>query len=451
MLVAIAYFASSRSGAATIVVGLAGFFVLTGRRWAAGGACALAMAAAVATVLYLSRLHELVNGPLDGASAAAQGKQAAVVLALIAVVTAGMHGLLSRRLVAFEPSRRTNRIAAVALVVAILAMLVAANPVARWRSFAEPPSAIARSAYVEHHFLSANGNWRWQYWQSAYEEFRTKPLLGRGANAFESWWAEHGRAIGFVGNAHSLYFQTLGDLGLLGLGLLLGGFGLGAVAGVRRTLRAPPELRDGAAAIAAGFVAYAIAAGLDWMWELPAVSIVGFALLGLAVGPTTENREPAPEMRPASSRRVAQARLARSRRERRRRGAIRLAVATFGVAILATQIDLYAFNDKLTGSQNAVARGDFAAARKAAEQAHTIEPWAATPFLQLALIEERRGRLPNARQRIRQALSREQADWRIWLIAARIETKSGNIRAASASLARARSLNPRSPIFAAGG
>jgi tetratricopeptide (TPR) repeat protein len=454
IIAAVVYLASSRSGAATFVIGLTGFFVLTGRRWAAAGACGLALVASVATVVYLSGLHELVNGPLDGASAAAQGKQAAVVLALIAALTAGMHTFLSRRLATFEPSRRTNRIAAGALAVAILASLVAANPVERLRSFAQPPSAIAKSAYIEHHFLSTNGTWRWQYWQSAFDEFLTKPLFGRGADAFEGWWAQHGQAVGFVSNAHSLYLETLGDLGLFGLGLLLGGFGVGVISGVRRTRRARPELRDTGAAVVAGFVAYAIATGVDWMWELPVVSIVGFALLGLAVGPATAQREPAHvqgEPPPAYSRGRVHATLARSRRGRRYRLALRFAAAIFCVAVLAAEIDLYAVNEKITQSQNAVALGDFAGARMAAEEAHTIEPWAANPLLQLALIEERLGRLRLANNWIRQALARESGDWRIWLVAARIETKTGNIDAASRSLARVRSLNPRSPIFATSG
>jgi Flp pilus assembly protein TadD len=41
-------------------------------------------------------------------------------------------------------------------------------------------------------------------------------------------------------------------------------------------------------------------------------------------------------------------------------------------------------------------------------------------------------------------------DWHVWLVAARIQAKRGELAAARRSLRRARSLNPRSPLFARG-
>jgi Flp pilus assembly protein TadD len=87
------------------------------------------------------------------------------------------------------------------------------------------------------------------------------------------------------------------------------------------------------------------------------------------------------------------------------------------------------------------------AAVDAAHAARAIAPWAPTPYLQLALIREQSGDLEVARTRIREALDRDETDWRLWLVSARIETKLGSVATATRHLARARALNPRSPAF----
>jgi Flp pilus assembly protein TadD len=50
--------------------------------------------------------------------------------------------------------------------------------------------------------------------------------------------------------------------------------------------------------------------------------------------------------------------------------------------------------------------------------------------------------------RIGEAIDRDRTDWRLWLVSARIETEAGNITEARSDLRRAKSLNPRSPLFA---
>ena len=45
------------------------------------------------------------------------------------------------------------------------------------------------------------------------------------------------------------------------------------------------------------------------------------------------------------------------------------------------------------------------------------------------------------------ATAREQTNWRNWLVLARLEAKQGHADAAIRAYARAKSLNPRSPLF----
>ena len=89
-----------------------------------------------------------------------------------------------------------------------------------------------------------------------------------------------------------------------------------------------------------------------------------------------------------------------------------------------------------------------AEALDAAEEAHDIQPWAASPQLQHALAEEQAGSLQAARGSILQAIDDDPSDWRLWLTRARLETKLGEVKHAGRSLRHAQRLNPRSTLFA---
>ena len=126
-----------------------------------------------------------------------------------------------------------------------------------------------------------------------------------------------------------------------------------------------------------------------------------------------------------------------------------LRVSLLGVALLCMvgqAVPLLAQRE-IARSRDAAARGDGVDARDAALRARDIQPWAASPYLQLALIDERLGRLRAARDEVESALERDSSDWRLWLVAARVNTKLGRIEDGRNALARAVELNPRSPLF----
>ena len=119
---------------------------------------------------------------------------------------------------------------------------------------------------------AARGGDRAWYWHVAWQEASAFPIAGRGAGTFELAWLEEQPIPVSVVDAHSLYLETLAELGLVGLGLL-------ALA------LAPPlvaAFRGASAAAAGGYVAFLFHAGLDWDWELPAVTVAGL-LCGAAV------------------------------------------------------------------------------------------------------------------------------------------------------------------------
>jgi hypothetical protein len=122
------------------------------------------------------------------------------------------------------------------------------------------------------------------------------------------------------------------------------------------------------------------------------------------------------------------------------------AVLAAGAALIASAIALTA-QLELDSSQKSSRSGDLTAAAHTARAAAAIEPWAAAPRVQLALVEERAGDLRGALDAIGEAAERDREDWKIWLIAARLNVKAGDVPAGERALARSRQLNPRATIF----
>jgi hypothetical protein len=80
-------------------------------------------------------------------------------------------------------------------------------------------------------------------------------------------------------DAHSLYVETLAELGPIGLVLLAVALSVPIVAAVR--VRDDPL----AAGAAAAYAAFLVHAGLDWDWEMPAVTLAGLLCgVGVLVG-----------------------------------------------------------------------------------------------------------------------------------------------------------------------
>ena len=436
-LAAVIYLTSSRGGVAVAGIGSVLFVLLTRERVAALLAVVFVGAGSTWAVFVLHARAELVNAP-GTAAATSQGRAAGGLIAL-GCVAAGLLWFAATRVAgrALSPGPRVERIAAVAFVAVLLAGIVAAHPVRRFDSFKlyAGPAAAAPSGskdFTQSHLLSGSGTGRWQQWTGAIDEWRTKPLIGRGAGSFGAWWAQHGTLPGFITDAHSLYAETLGELGILGFMFLIATFGAGLLAVVLR-LRATTG-RDHAtvAALGATLVAYMVGAGVDWVWELTVVALVAFVVLGLLTGPATLPADPA-DTAPVRS------------------GLWRLApVAAVAVSagVLYSQAVPVLADLRLRSSEAAIARGDVAAAAKKALDAHSVEPWAATPYLQMALVAEQGGHLAEAQLSIREAIRRDRTNWRLWLVQARVQTKRGFVDAAVRSLNRAAALNPRSSLFA---
>jgi tetratricopeptide (TPR) repeat protein len=98
-------------------------------------------------------------------------------------------------------------------------------------------------------------------------------------------------------------------------------------------------------------------------------------------------------------------------------------------------------------SQDAAQAGDLTGALEDAKSAENVQPDAAAPRLQQALVLETEGDLAAAAAAARAATERESTNWQLWMVLSRIEAQRGNAEAAIRFYDKARSLNPISPVF----
>jgi len=424
VIAAVMYLASSRGAFVAAAIGMLGFLVLTPRRWSAAAAIAVAGFGSVAAVAAFRHKLALVNGKMDTAIGVSQGHRAALMIGAACVVGALLWlGLdeLGRRLP--SPPRSVGVAAAVIAAVLAIGAIVASHPVRKFDQFRTVQAhGLKPSTFVQTHLLASSGSGRWQFWGAAISEFRAHPLNGGGAGSYYAWWLQHGSIPFFTTSAHSVYLETLAELGIVGFLLLLG-FVVVAVTGAIRSawFLKRPEI---AAAAACG-IAFFVAAAYDWVWQLAGVAIVGVGMLGVALGARASTRQ----------------------LSRNRISVVRPALAIVAVGAVIAQFVLLAAGIHLRNSQASVRAGDMDRARTQALAAKGIEPWATAPYVQLALIAETEKQYGLAEQWIREAVDRSPRDWALWWSAARIEREWGNVDQAKRDLAEAKRLHPHSELF----
>ena len=438
------YLTVSRGGLLALGVGIIVFLAFAPRRLPAIGTLSVAGAGAAILVSGASQRDALQDG-LTTSTALHQGTEllwlAAIVCAGVAFLQTAM-GLAARHLerpAALAPTRRTVAAGGMALAVLACALAVATGVPGwagdRWQEFKAPNGAIAKASSedVFSRLAVTNGQDRYQFWQSALDANATDPMRGIGPGTFEYWWARNGTTFGFIRDAHSLYFETLAETGIVGLGLLGGLLAFLLVAAVTRSLRASPAMRTWLAAAAGGSAAFMCAAALDWVWELGAIAMAVLLLGAVLVAGRDDDGASAARNATGASRSVGA-----------RAGLVLLAVLALG-AIAVPMAGALATRD----SRDAVADGKLAVALQASRSAERLQPYAATPRLQQALVLEKAGALAAAAAAAKAASSEEPTNWRTWFILARIQARDGKTTSALRALREAKRLNPRSPLLTA--
>ncbi|HEY8467444.1 MAG TPA: O-antigen ligase family protein [Solirubrobacterales bacterium] len=427
-----AFFTFSRGGTAAAVLAVCVLLLLHPRRVELAIAAIVPVAASVALVLAAAQRDALEDEPAS-ALAASQADSLLVVTVIVCVLaalaqlglaTARRRGVIPPLAVPRRPALVATGIAALLFCVGALAADLPGYADDRWEQF----KAGGGTGSGAERFTSESGNGRYEYWSAAVDAGRSDPLVGIGPGTFEYWWARTATVPGFVRDAHSLYLETFGELGVVGL-LLLTAFlavALGAVA-VRAARRGSLERNSLLAAAAGSVAAFCFAAQFDWVWELTVIPVAVLLVVAAALGPAGE------------SRRRETSRFQRVRLPLPARVAL-VGMAAVAIVLIALPLGTNAF---LRESQRAAQAGDLDDALASARSAVRLQPHAATPRLQEALVLELAGEPDQALAAARAATEREPTNWRTWLVRSRLAAEANRPAEALEAFERARELNPR--------
>jgi O-antigen ligase len=416
----------SRGGLAVAAVGIVAYVVLGRPRGVLSALIATAPGIAIAMkVTYDSTL--LSNGAPVTPPVVSQGHH----LGLVVLGCIGLTVVLRVVLLAldhrFEGERspidryyRQLRAAAWVGVVVIVAGAVALGaPSAisnRWNQFVNQQYTAA--PLVRDRLGSAANGDRLALWDIEVNSFKAHPLDGTGADTFEILYYEHRKTTYVVVNAHSLYVETLGDLGIVGAVLILM-FVLGTLVGLAPARRG----RDRAlyAALFSAGLAWALAAGVDWDWQMPAASLWFAALGGLGLGRAGWIATSAPGWRGLRAFAV---------------GAAVVACGVFPALVLASQV-------RLNEATAAYAAGNCTRADRLARSSLKVLATRAPPWQVLALCDADAHHYWASLQALASGLAQDPHSWELAAALAATRAKLG--LDARAQAATALSLNPLDP------
>lgn len=390
----------SRGAIVAAILGVLAYTVLGRPLGLLGGALAAAPTTALALVeAYGAELLSSENP--TGPAAIAQGHELAPVLlacalgaGLVRLALTPVDDLLERHFergaVATAGVTGGPRLAAVtamvalALVTLLLALDVPDRVERQYARFVEGNSLA--TVETRDRLTSAAHNGRLDHWKVAVDSFRAARLQGQGAGTYQVLWARDRRVNFNVLDGHSLYLESLAELGVVGLALLVVALLTLAVA---LALRARGPQRSLYAAVLAAGLAWAVHAGVDWHWEMPAVTTWVFALGGLAVA--------APAGAPSRGRGPAQ---------------LTRIVAALGCLLVAVTPALAALSQQpLEESVAAFRRGDCTRSADTALASISYLSVRPQPFELLAYCDVRAGLSELAVKSMRKALARDPANW----------------------------------------
>lgn len=421
LLMATFFFTFSRGAWIALLLGLLAACALDPRRLQLLAALvALAPWPALAVVLgYRSKALTTTTSSL--AAASHQGHRLVlwiVVLSLVAAAVGLALGLLEGRLQVPGTARRAFAAALALLAVVALALV--------WTHWGSPPS-FARKAYdsllappkptgtdLSRRLLDLSSNGRVELWRVAWHDVRSNPLAGKGAGTFQQSWAAHRPIAGKALDAHSLYLQTLGELGAIGLAVLLIGLVAPLAAAVKARHTPFVPIAFGA------YVAFLVHGGVDWDWQLTGVGVAG---LLCAVALVCSASPDVPEVRLTMRARIAAA-------------AVVLALASFAFASVMANVPL-------NSAQAAADTGNWSSSAAAARKAMRWAPWSSQPWRLLGEAQLAQADIASARRSFRTAVAKDPGNWELWIDLGLASTGTEQRRA----LETAVRLNPRDPTI----
>ncbi len=436
------YFTYSRGGLLAAAIACACLVVLSHDRLWLLATLAVGALGAVPALLAVQGYNSLSEN-FDDPQIAAQGHKVLAILAagsLIATLLFAGLGRLERRQGRFTDralavSRNPRLLRGIALVATLLAIAAALAVGGRaWDRFTspdlQPPSSSAS------HITDLSGSGRSEFWRVARDSFEERPVLGSGAGTFRFSWYELRHNSEPNTDAHSLYLQAFAELGVVGGLLVLALMGMLLWTGFAAWRAAEDPRRDLYAALLGACLAFAVCSAIDWFWQIAVLTSVFFLAAGVLVA--------------ARCQQLARLRATGNGHEDRRRFGLSVAGLAIAWISMLALVGPLLVDREIDSSNSAVEEGNLASAVSHAENARKIEPWATSPYKQLGLLAEREGNYPLAVERLDQAIDREDDNWLLYYLRARVKHLAGEGAAARADLAEARRLNPEEKCLEGG-
>ena len=292
--------------------------------------------------------------------------------------------------------------------------------------------------------LTSAGSMQALYWSYALDVFDTSPAVGAGAGAYPVADQRFMTGPALADYAHSYVFQTLADLGLVGIALSLAvaiGWGFAAIraTGPFRA-RAPggsSAERVGLLTLSTVVITFAVHSAIDWTWFVPGDAVIALLCAGWVAGRGPETGQHAPG-------RPSLARLARSP----------LAAATAAAAIALALIIGWSQWQPLRSEQAATA-GSIALASDRINAARADElsaiarnPLDITPLIYLGYSYAQAGNLRLAQATFDRAIALQPSNAASWKALWEFDSSwSYDLSAGEHALYAAIDLNPWDPLL----
>jgi O-Antigen ligase len=411
------YLTFSRGSALALGVGLVSALLYDRRRLQLASALLLTAPAPAVATLVAGRSRGLTHSHEPLTVAVRDGHHLArSLLVLVPATIACVLVLILLERISFPLGLRIAFGAVlVAVPVAVLGVAVAKLGGPRhlaanvYRHFRAAPGDKLSSRDLNERFLSLASNGRVDLWRIAWKDVGAHPVLGSGAGTFASQWFRYRRAPTTAHDAHSLYLETLAELGPPGLILLVAALLVPFVAALRA--RGHPL----AGPLLGAYVAFLLHAGADWDFELAGVGLAAFSC-GAALVVAGRLQAP-PRTVPAWPRGLL----------------VGAALVLLAFAFVNT-----IGNSALAASGRAARNQDWSSAAAEARKAHRLMPWSSEPWAALGAAQLAGGDVRAAVASYQRAAAKEPANWLMWLDLA--AASDGRLRRRAE--ARARRLNP---------
>jgi O-Antigen ligase len=308
---------SVRIGAATLLPGVATTLLLTFSRGALGAAvigllayCLLTRASTLPTALLAIApptavalrsawdATALASTHPTSPTAVSEGHHVAVVVGVCMLAAGPLRaallladGRIARLALVRVPPRRAVRVGVgvgVGVVVVGVALALGASGFAdrEYDKFVDGTAGV-HAVQTRERLSDPANNGRLPLWEAAVRIYETQKLRGTGAGTYQQYYFRYRTEAQYVTDAHSLYLQSLAELGLVGFALIaLVVFGI--LGGLAARIRGPGRALY--AALFAVALAWAVHQAFDWDWQMPAVTLGLFMLSGLALARPRDGR-----------------------------------------------------------------------------------------------------------------------------------------------------------------